>query len=179
MSEHLTSWLASLTRPILVVGNGVLSSPVPEQDYATVIRINNYVLGGFSGSKVTHWVANGFRDINPRPVYPIFIPWTWPLAKKRDRFVEDFHARLGPVIYAESDRHIQTCFPLAVKIGKRFPTTGFCLLAWLKEHQCKFDVSGFDGMRTGHQADAAHQHGHLSTREKERSILQFWKLRRV
>jgi len=178
MLGHST-WLDSLARPILVVGNGVLFTPVPEEEYATVIRINNYVLGGFSGSKVTHWVANGFRDIEPRPVFPIFIPWTRQLAKKRDKFVDDFQARLGPVIYAEDDRHIHTCFPLAVKIGRRFPTTGFCLLSWLKEHQCKFAIVGFDGMQTGHQANPAHLHGHLSTRERERSIMQFWKLRRV
>jgi len=173
-----SKWLATLARPILVVGNGVLSAPVPEAEYATVIRINNYVLGGLSGSKVTHWVANGFRDIEPRPIRPVFIPWTRQLAQKRDKFVDDF-SRLGSVIYAEDDRHIHTCFPWAVKIGRRFPTTGFCLLSWLKEHQCKFAVIGFDGMQTGHQANPAHRHGHLSTRERERSILQFWKLWRV
>ena len=171
-----SKWLATLTRPILVVGNGALVSAVPEHEYGSVVRINNYVLGEYSGNRVTHWVANGFRDIQPKPVLTVLVPWTFALAKKRDHYVEEFIRNMkSEVIYLQSDRHISIWFPHATRSGKRFPTTGFCFLAWLRDNLCRFDIIGFDGMMTGHHGDPEHKHGHLWTRERESAILKAWK----
>jgi len=172
-------WLDTLTRPILVVGNGVLVTPVPEQEYGSVVRFNNYALGGLSGNRITHWVVNGFRDIEPKPLPFVLVPWTYALAQKRDQYVEVFIRRMeSQVIYLQDDRHVRIWFPGASVSGKHFPTTGFCFLAWLKENQFKFDIIGFDGMRTGHQGNAEHKHGHLHTRDKEKNILQAWRINR-
>ena len=174
-----SKWLATLAPPILVVGNGALVSPVPEQEYGSVVRLNNYVLGGLSGNRITHWVANGFRDIEPRSMFTVLVPWTLDLAQRRDHYVKVFIERMeSEVIYLKEDRHIHIWFPAATKTGKRFPTTGFCFLAWLKENHLRFDIIGFDGMMTGHQGDPEHKHGHLWTRDKECHILRAWNPKR-
>lgn len=180
MSFEAQRWLKSLVPPILVVGNGVLVSPLPEAEYATVIRINNYTLGGLSGDKVTHWVANGYPDIQRRDLGAVLIPWSTKMERKRGCPVESFQDRMRgiEIIYTPNDAHIRWWFPSAVYTGKAVPSTGFCLLALLWQEGLVPDIAGFDGMRTGHQGDPDFKHGHSRTRVKEEVIMNGWRLKR-
>lgn len=172
-------WTQTLAKPVLVVGNSVLLRAIPEGEYASVVRINNYVLGGFSGNKVTHWVANGYQDIQDRPIRPVFIPWSLRIEKKRGNPGDVFLKRMGAehVIHPLDDRHIQRWFPLAVLQGRGFPATGFCFLAWLLFLGIRADIVGFDGMKTGHQGDPAYLHGHSKTKVLEWHTIRSWGLR--
>lgn len=173
-------WIHTLVQPILVVGNAVLSSPIPESEYQSIVRINNYVLGGYSGNKVTHWVANGYQNIEQRPVSPVLVPWSLKCQSKRGNPGDVFLNRMGKenVIYLINERHVQWWFPSAVIRGKCFPTTGFCFLAWLVFNRIRPDIVGFDGMKTGHQGDPAYPHGHTKTRNREWFLIRQWGLRR-
>jgi len=173
-------WLQTLVPPILVVGNSVLKSSVPESEYTSVVRINNYVLGGLSGNKVTHWVANGYQNIEDRPVRPVFVPWNIKCEEKRGNDGIVFQNRIGKenVIHPIEDRHLSWWFPGAASRGKGFPTTGFCFLSWLFFLRIRPDIIGFDGMQTGHQGDPTYPHGHRSTSEREWYLIRQWGLRR-
>ncbi len=172
-------WLHSLVPPVLVVGNSVLTGPIPEHEYASVVRFNNYVLGGDSGNKVTHWVSNGYSDVFSRPVLPVLIPWSLIMEVKRGHSAKIFRDRVGKqnVLYLADDRHISHRFPVAVMRGNGFPTTGFCFLAWLLFRKIRPDIVGFDGLKTGHQDNPAHIHGHANTKELEWAIVLQWGLR--
>lgn len=180
MSCETLNWLRSLEKPVLVVGNGVLFNPVPEQDYPTVVRINNYVLGGLSGSKVTHWVANGYPDIQRRDHPVVLVPWTLNLEERRGCPTEPFIKRMAGIriVHPSDDAHIRWWFPSATYTGKTFPTTGFCFLALLMRNKIKPDIIGFDGMRTGHQGNPAFGHGHTRTCAKEMLFINSWGLKR-
>lgn len=180
MLFEASSWLKSLSPPILVVGNAVLTAPIPEEEYPTIIRINNYVLGGLSGTKVTHWVANGYPDISHRPLSPVLIPWSLKMEKKRGCPTDAFHKRMEgtQILYTANDTHIRWWFPSAVYTGKVFPTTGFCLLALLRQEKLSPHIVGFDGMKTGHPDNPAFGHGHTRTRAREQALLLGWRLRR-
>lgn len=173
-------WLKTLVAPILVVGNSVLQSPIPDTEYASVVRMNNYVLGGHSGSRVTHWVVNAYQNIESRPVLPALVPWSLRCQQKRGNPGDVFLRRVGAdnIIYLINDRHVQWWFPSSVIRGKCFPTTGFCFLAWLHFHSIRPDIAGFDGMKSGHQGDPTFQHGHLKTRDREWFLIRKWGLRR-
>jgi len=171
-------WLSTLVEPILVVGNAVLISRVPEEDYRTVIRINNYALGGLSGRKVTHWVANGYQNIECRPISPVLVPWSLKCQALRGNPGEVFRERVKEVIFLINDRHVGWWFPSAVIHGRPFPTTGFCLLAWMVQERRRPDIAGFDGMKSGHQGDPLFQHGHHKTHVLEWHRIRQWGLRR-
>lgn len=173
-------WVQSLTKPILVVGNSVLPHPIPEEDYASVVRLNNYTLGGWSGNKVTHWVANGYQDVQDHPIRPVVIPWSLACAKKRGNPGDVFQSRIGAenIIHLINDRHIQWWFPLAVVHGRCFPSTGFCFLSWMLFLGIRPDIVGFDGMKTGHQGDPTYPHGHIKTKVREWHLIRQWGLRR-
>lgn len=175
---HEAQWLKSLIQPVLVVGNGVLQRPVPESEYGSVVRINNYVLGGLSGERATHWVANGYQDIEPRPVTPVLIPWSAKAQALRGNPGTLFFIHSPTAFYVSDDRHLKWWFPSCVINGKRFPSTGFCLLALLIMHRVTPDIIGFDGMRTGHQDNPTWKHGHVnSVKVREWAIVQQWHLR--
>ena len=172
-------WLHTLVKPILVVGNSVLDRPVPEEEYQSVVRINNYCLGGLSGNKVTHWVANGYQSVMDRPIRPVLVPWSLKCEELRGNPGQVFFERVqGKVIYLVGERHIRWWFPSAAFRGKNFPTTGFCFLAWLIAEKIRPDIAGFDGMKTGHQGDPSFQHGHDKTRDREWHLIRKWGLRR-
>lgn len=172
-------WRHTLVAPILVVGNSVLSQPVPEAEYQSVVRINNYVLGGLSGSKVTHWVANGYQSVEDRPIKPALIPWSLKCEARRGNPGAVFRDRVkGQLIYLIGEQHIRWWFPTAAYRGKNFPTTGFCFLAWLLSHKIRPDIIGFDGMKTGHQGNPEHKHGHGGTHVREWHLIRHWGLRR-
>jgi len=165
------AWLDTVADAVLVVGNGVLNVPVPEEQYASVIRLNNYILGGLSGSKVTHWVTSGYKNIETRPLPIALVPWSvhW---QRRVRHDLSFCSRIGgEVVFAESNGHLLNWFPDFYTNWIRFPSVGFCLLAWLHSKKRKVDVIGFDGMVTGHQSNPSHVHGHRRTKAKEWNIL--------
>jgi len=173
-------WARTLVTPILVVGNSVLPSRVPEEEYASIVRINNYVLGGLSGSKVTHWVANGYQNIEDRPIRPVLIPWSLKCQTKRGNPGDVFLNRVGKenIIYLLNERHVQWWFPSAAIRFKCFPTTGFCFLSWLLFLNIRPDIVGFDGMQTGHQGDPTYLHGHSKTKLREWHLIRQWGLRR-
>lgn len=175
---HEGEWIKTLSYPVLVVGNGVLSGPVPEEQYGSVIRINNYVLGGRSGNKVTHWVANGYQDIEHRPVAPVLIPWSAKIQERRGFPGVRFFRENRHYLYTRDDAHIRAWFPGAAVRGKRFPSTGFCLLALLLMHRVGPDLVGFDGMKTGHEGNPNWKHGHVqSVVLREWAIIQGWRLK--
>ncbi|QDP54875.1 MAG: hypothetical protein Unbinned3891contig1000_73 [Prokaryotic dsDNA virus sp.] len=167
-------WFDSLVAPVLVVGNGVLSRRVPDRDYQSVIRINNYWMGGRSGSKITHWCASGYKNVqNMRDCDVCLIPWSveqnwdpdlrWDLGFG-DR--EDVQA-----IHMNSNRHVDTWFPEARIVQRLYPSTGFCLLAALRQRNIEKHVIGFDGFATGHESNPEHMHEHGRTKRREWKLL--------
>lgn len=166
-------WILTLKRPALVVGNGVLYRPIPESEYHSVIRINNYQLGGFSGEKVTHWATSGYKDIESRPIPLALIPWSTSFQRRAKRYDYLFGHRVGvEVAFTSSNQHILDWFPDIMKGWKNFPSVGFCLLSFLSASRIRPDVVGFDGMRTGHHHNPSHVHGHYRTRESERLLMK-------
>lgn len=166
-------WLATLKEPILVMGNGSLVIKIPERGYASVVRINNYELGGKSGDRVTHWVASGYRDIEERPVPQVLIPWSMEYQRRPRRYDLSFRERIhSQVVHLSRCSHIQRWFPNAMLRWKYFPSVGFCFLAWLNDRGIQPDIAGFDGMRTGHHNNPSHLHGHLKTRNQEWLVIQ-------
>lgn len=172
-------WLDSLQPPVLVVGNAPLRRWVPEEAYRSIVRINNFVLGGKSGQKVTHWVANGYKDIEPRPVSPVLVPWSREYQLRPVRYDLDFAQRINTeVIHLPWSKHITLWFPRALYKWKLFPSVGFCFLAWLHSKGVKPDIIGFDGMMTGHHLNYNHRHGHKRTKVIEWQIIQSHFIRR-
>ena len=173
-NRHLSlKWVATLAQPILVVGNGVLSKPVPEKDYASIVRINNFQLGGMSGERITHWVVSGYKNIEHRAFFNCLIPWSSHFQNRRIRYDFSFGERMGvKVVYTDNNDHITQWFPAALMRWKSFPSVGFCFLAWLNKKGIKPDIIGFDGMKTGHQDDPAHRHTHTRTRGREWAVIQ-------
>jgi len=173
-------WLASLVAPVLVVGNGPLARSIPERNYQSVVRLNNYQLGGFSGQKVTHWVASGYIDIEARPISPVLIPWSREFQYRPVRHDLTFGQRVGvEVIHLPWSKHIQMWFPRALYKWKLFPSVGFCFLAWLYTKGVRPDIIGFDGMQHGHFGDPNHKHGHKRTKVLEWQTIQSHFVRRV
>jgi hypothetical protein len=163
--------LETVQDPALVVGNGVLSDPVPEKSYKSIIRLNNYVVGGLSGTRTTHWVTSGYKDIQPRPLATCLIPWPCDCNGNNQRHDLFFGKRVEvQTIFTRDDLHLLDWFPTYKRFWVRYPSTGFCLLAWLHREGKAVDVIGFDGMVTGHQDNPRHKHDHRQTKRRE------WKL---
>ena len=173
--ETADEWLGTLSRPLLVVGNAVLSRPVREDGFASIIRMNNYAVDARSGRKITHWVTSGYMNVKLPANFtgPAFIPWSREFNQLRPiRWDLEFAKRYpGRVIFTDSDAHLGGWFS---KNAAEVPSTGFCLLAWLVFRRVRGTLVGFDGMKTGHQSNPAHRHDHLFTRRKEWRIIQFW-----
>lgn len=169
-------WLKSLgTSPVLVVGNGTLPEWLPQRegDFRTVIRINNFVLGGDAGERVTHWCCNGYKDIEPRDFQVAFCPWTPKLsaALYHKAFLEKW-GEGHELVCAENNRHIMTHFPKYSSDYKQFPSTGFCLLSYLHRHGIRAYCAGFDFFKTGHYWDPNHRHDHKRTRRLEEKFVK-------
>lgn len=163
-------WAESLVRP-LVVGNGPIDRPVSDGYRGSVIRINNFELNDEAGYKVSHWATSGYRDIIDRPLPVAFIPWTRDcLPAKRVHEFEDRCAR--PIIFTTNNDHIFKHFPRASHNWKEWPSTGFCLLAWLWSKNIYPKIMGFDGMKTGHYRDKSHVHQHGKTSSTELEIIR-------
>lgn len=170
--KRLICWLNTLKAPVLVVGNGVLAQPVPEEHYNSIIRINNYYLSEISGRKVTHWVTSGYKNIERKPHSMALIPWSSGFhACRHTRYDLLFADRVKvPAIHLESDDHILRWFPGALRNWKHFPSVGFCFLSWFSNY-CQPDLIGFDGMQTGHQDNPLHRHFHGRTRSLEWELI--------
>lgn len=168
-------WLESLSPPILVVGNGMLKKRIPEERYQSVVRINNYDTSAWSGSKATHWVSSGYKNIMLRPMAQVLIPWSRAPHPRTIRYDLDFDKRVGvelEVIHLENDNHFLQWFPRALARWKFFPSVGFCFLSWLHSKRIKPDIVGFDGMITGHHCNPQHRHGHVYTRKQEAALIR-------
>ncbi len=166
-------WIKSLLRPILVVGNGPLAFPIPEGRYQSIVRFNNYALGGKSGTQTTHWVASGYKNIEPRPMHHVLIPWATSFQDRRVRYDLSFGGRINAkVIHLADNIHIQMWFPSAFSWWKQFPSVGFCFLSWLYNIGIRPDIIGFDGMRSGHEDNPNHRHGHRWTKQREWLIIR-------
>ena len=166
-------WFRTLVPPVLVVGNGVLPCAIPEDDYQSIVRINNYRLGGNSGEKVTHWAASGYINIEARPVSPVLIPWSKDYQRRSNRYDLQFGSRIGTeTVHLRDNNHILRWWPKANIRWKYFPSVGFCLLSWLSIRRLYVDIIGFDGMTTGHEGDPSHKHDHEKTKVAEWVIIQ-------
>ncbi|MBV8754432.1 MAG: hypothetical protein JO328_16340 [Hyphomicrobiales bacterium] len=149
-------FLAGLSRPIAVIGNGRFHFRFGEviDRYATVIRINAFQIDGYEqwcGSRVTHWCTFGDTTVNPplprrrrnglRPLSPFT-----SIAPESTNIKPHFRGRM---IFAARCR-LRHLFPR--------PSTGFALLLLLQELGYQVDVFGFDGFTSGHYYDPGHRH---------------------
>lgn len=168
-----TAWLQTLARPILLVGNGVLTRDVPDKEFSSVVRFNNFATLGMSGEKMTHWVTSGYKNIRYRPVSPAFIPWSKDYQFRRVRHDLCFGKRVRvDTIHTENNDHILEWFPFAITNWLQFPSVGFCFAALLKARDIPFNLIGFDGMKTGHHTFPEHEHEHQHTKVREWELLQ-------
>lgn len=163
-------WTETLESPLLVIGNGEIDAKLIKRHRGSIIRINNFELSDEAGYRVTHWVSSGYKDINDRPLPYVFIPWVH--GGRECKWVVDFiHRTKRKVIFTDSNEHFLKWFPNAHMDWKQFPSTGFCLLAWLWSKDIHPLITGFSGMTTGHYWDKNHKHDHASTALKEISII--------
>lgn len=161
--------------PVIVVGNGPISPKALkaiDRSSGSVVRINNFELCREAGSRATHWVVSGYRNIEDRPLPCVFVPWT--MHCRACLFVHLFRLKCKrPIVFAEDNNHIFTYFPDAGNTWKNWPSTGFALIMWLRANtKIVPRIAGFDGMKTGHYWDPAHKHTHHVTGEAEWAILR-------
>lgn len=170
------SWLSTLRGDVLVIGNGPLGGLSGDflDASETIVRFNNYKLGEGFGSRMTHWVvAGGFKNIaNPmymenEPTLDVaFVPWTRDLSQSR--YAGDFTKRTGVrLVFTKNNDHITRYFPKALERIVQFPSTGFCLCAFLFKHDIRPTVVGFDGMIRNRYGKWNYKHDHKVTQVAE------------
>lgn len=139
--------LASLARPIAVVGNAQVCYPFgPRIDsYASVVRFNNYRLRGFEGQvgrRTTARCLSGWSDVEHRNDLVEFTPFTAE-ARESGHLEEYNRENHRPVVSARTDIR-----PLLTETPN--PSTGLALIQLLQALGIPADLFAFDGFRSGH-----------------------------
>jgi 2-polyprenyl-3-methyl-5-hydroxy-6-metoxy-1,4-benzoquinol methylase len=142
--------LSALPRPIAVVGNGRCAREFGARidRYASVIRLNNYVLEGFEtlvGRKTDLRVTSGRHDSEPRSDVPELSPFH---AQRPESTALPGYRQRGGQALATPDIDIGPLLPALPK-----PSTGIALLALCSHLGIEVDAYGFDGFRSGHYWD--------------------------
>jgi hypothetical protein len=160
-----------LHQRFLVIGNGPLA-PIDFTQYSAIVRFNNYELSHEAGWCTTHWVTCAWFNVQERPMPYGIVPWssTAPASYAAGSFKR-------PLVFTPNDDHIIRFFPFAFDYTEWttqfWPTTGFCFLALLNYHGLtNYDITGFDGLKTGHYWDPNHKHGHNTTRDIEFALIR-------
>ena len=148
-SGHVSAeaMLAALPRPIAVVGNGRCAREFGARidRYASVIRLNNYVLEGFEarvGRKTDLRVTSGWDDIEPRRDVPELSPFH--VQRPESSALPRYRQRGGQAL-ATPGIDVGPLLPALPK-----PSTGIALLALCSQLGIEVDAYGFDGFRSGH-----------------------------
>lgn len=168
-------WLASLIQPVIVIGNGPLDAvriTRAELRNGSIVRINNWRLGGDAGHRCTHWATSAYSGqqaaswIEPRPLACALVPWPadHPLACHRG-----FDESRTQLLFADTAEHLALLPPLP---SGCVPSTGAALLLLLIHHGIDHDRTGFDGCVTGHYWDPDHRHD--PAHRAERDPLAAW-----
>ncbi len=142
--------LLALPRPVAVVGNG---EPAREfgtmiDGYASVLRLNNYVIEGFEalvGRQTSLRVTSGWADIEGRVGVPELTPFA--VQRQESSALPQYQARTGRTV-AVPATDIGQLLPDVVK-----PSTGLSILALCSHLGIEVDAFGFDGFETGHYWD--------------------------
>lgn len=158
--------LLSLARPIAIVGNGMPARRFgPRIDgYASVLRLNNYVIDGFEtlvGRRTDLRVTSGWSDIEVRAGVSELSPFRGD--RPESAGLVGYRQR-GARPLALPDTDVGDLLPDVPK-----PSTGLALVALCSHLGIDVDVFGFDGFRSGHYWDGRQDrsvHG-----EHEREVL--------
>ncbi len=183
--------------PVALIGNGPLSKDYGSQidNYATVIRINNFRLKGYEkqvGTKVTHWAHHGRIDSAS-----LYGPW-WIRMWVKLAIYRRFGVMKNPHIsdsticftykafdwilydkckeYLHINLHFVEDASLLYALAQtiRYPTTGFSTLWLLLKFHESVDIYGFNGLQGGHYNNSKHRHAprHIPTASREIQLIQ-------
>ncbi len=142
--------LLALPQPIVIVGNGVPSGQLGERidAFASVIRMNNYVLDGFAdlvGSRTVLRCTSCWTDIEHRDV-PEFTPFHAD-ARPESSNLAAYRQAVPHKSIASAHLDVRS---KAVPLGILKPSTGLALLMLCDAMGLQVTGVGFDGFVSGH-----------------------------
>lgn len=142
--------LSSCPEPICVVGNAVINDKLGDiiDSFATVIRLNNFVIEGFEecvGNKTDIRCVNTWNDLENRNEHLEICPFHISLPEAAN-YPNYLKKNVIPVYFAKSNIH-----NFIDEIPN--PSTGFALIQLLVNLGKEITLFGFDGFKTNHYWD--------------------------
>ncbi len=189
--------IQEMPQPIAFVGNGPVAADYGQQidEYATVIRCNNFRLAGHEatvGTKTTHWCLHGMVDrVSFMPIWQRMIANTFwrgrTVGIQRNPHVTAQMPCFSPKAFdwipvemCKKYLDLELCclrdasllYP--VQAVSRYPTTGFATLYLLLQFQPLVSVFGFSGLAQGHYWNKSHRHTvrHMPTADRELELIR-------
>lgn len=136
---------------VLLVGNGPSAVSLDAGEridrFRTVVRFNDFVLDGWEkqlGRRTTHWAANDLMSPARHPELKAIV--AVPERNRRRLKLSDWHGRLNltTVVPPEIERRLTAKFGQPGEHGRRWPSTGLLVAAWMIDYHGAVVLHGFD-----------------------------------